>query len=312
MEKFSAHLPVLLEEVIGQLAVVGDGVYVDATFGRGGHSRGILQRLGPGGRLMAMDRDPRAVMAGRELEREDVRFSIEQETFGHLRDFADRHGATGRVSGILLDLGVSSPQLDDAERGFSFQADGPLDMRMNPADQPSAASWLAAAPEREITRVLRQFGEEPAAARIARAVCREREVVPITTTKQLSDLVEGAVGRATPGRKHPATRVFQAIRIHINRELEELEAVLTQALTVLRPAGRLCVISFHSLEDRLVKRFLRDRSRVDPRFARMPRVPASARPVLRLPSPPIHAGAEETKRNPRARSAVLRVAELLA
>lgn len=312
MDQFSGHLPVLLGEVIEQLAVVGDGIYIDATFGRGGHSRGILQRLGSQGRLMAMDRDPQAVLAGRELEREDVRFSIEQGSFGQLRKFADRHGVTGRVAGILLDVGLSSPQLDDADRGFSFQNDGPLDMRMNPADEPSAESWLATAPEREITRVLREFGEEPAAARIARELCLRRQTVPVSRTRQLADLVETIVGRAKPLRKHPATRVFQAIRIRINRELEELAAALEQALGVLGPPGRLCVISFHSLEDRLVKRFLRDHSRVDPRFARLPGVPVSARPSLRLPTGAIHASAEETARNPRARSAVLRVAELLA
>jgi 16S rRNA (cytosine1402-N4)-methyltransferase len=311
MEVLNAHFPVLLGEAIEQLAIVGDGVYVDATFGRGSHSRGILRQLGPQGRLMAIDRDPEAVLAGRELEREDVRFTIEQETFDHLRNFVDRHGAAGRISGILLDLGVSSPQFDDARRGFSFQKDGPLDMRMNPADEPSAASWLATAGEREISGVLRRFGEEPAAAKIAREICRQRETAPLGSTRQLAELVETVAGRTSPG-KHPATRVFQAIRIHINRELEQLESALEQALEVLRPAGRLCVISFHSLEDRLVKRFMRDRSRVDPKFAKLPAIPASARPRLRLPSPPVHPGSAEIARNPRARSAVLRVAELLA
>jgi 16S rRNA (cytosine1402-N4)-methyltransferase len=304
------HVPVLLEEVLRELAIVPDGVYVDATFGRGGHSRGILERLGPGGRLLAMDVDPDAVSSGRALERADPRFAIERESFGQLREFLHRHGAGAGVNGILLDLGVSSPQLQDPARGFSFQAEGPLDMRMDPQRSPDAAQWLNNAAERDIALVLRRCGEEPAARRIARAICERRARRPLLTTTDLANLVE-AVAPGGRGGRHPATRVFQAIRIFINRELEELGAVLGQALQALAPGGRLCVISFHSLEDRLVKRFLRDHSRVSPALSRLPRVPQAARAALKLPCGAIHPGAAELARNPRARSAVLRVAEKL-
>lgn len=305
------HVPVLLDEVLRQLAIAGNGIYVDGTFGRGGHSREILRRLGPGGRLLAMDRDPEAVRVGREMERTDARFTIEKESFGHLQQFLERHGAGGGVNGILLDLGVSSPQLGDARRGFSFQSDGPLDMRMDPQQGLSAADWLGAAPEREIAGVLRRLGEEPAAGKIAREICARRVSAPLKTTRELAALVERIAGPPRSG-KHPATRVFQAIRIHINRELEELDAALNEAPDLLKPGGRLCVISFHSLEDRLVKRTLRDRARVSPALVKLPRVPESARPTLTLPSRAIHPSTAEIQRNPRARSAVLRVAERLA
>jgi 16S rRNA (cytosine1402-N4)-methyltransferase len=305
------HVPVLLDEVLRGLDIRPDGIYVDATFGRGGHSERILQALGRDGRLLAMDRDPEAVMRGRELARADSRFVIQQERFGQLRRFLDRQGASGSVDGILFDLGVSSPQLGSARRGFSFQSEGPLDMRMDPASSPSAAEWLNSAAQGQIAAVLRRFGEEPAAARMARAICERRERRPIETTTDLAEVLAGAVRRA-PGGRHPATKAFQAIRIFINRELEELEAGLAQALEALRIGGRLCVISFHSLEDRITKRFLRDGSRVDPAFARLPAVPDSARPRLRLVGRAIHAGQAEVARNPRARSAVLRVAEKVA
>jgi len=304
------HVPVLLDEVLHGLAVQPDGAYVDATFGRGGHSRVILGALGPRGRLVALDRDPDAVRVGRELAQADSRFAIEQQGFGQLRRVVEAQGLASGVDGILFDLGVSSPQVDTPARGFSFQHEGPLDMRMDPASGPSAADWLNAAEEREIASVLRRLGEEPAAGRIARAICERRLQQPLRTTSDLAALVLSVMPRRGP--RHPATRVFQAIRIYINRELEELEAGLAQALDLLRMGGRLCVISFHSLEDRIAKRFLRDHSRVSPALASLPVVPASARPRLQLVGGAIHAGDAELAANPRARSAVLRVAEKLA
>jgi len=304
------HVPVLRDEVLHGLAVRPEGVYLDATFGRGGHSRMILGALGPCGRLLALDRDPDAVRVGRELAQADSRFAIEQESFGRLRRVVEAQGITSGVDGVLFDLGVSSPQFDTPARGFSFQHEGPLDMRMDPGAGQSAADWLNSAGEREIAGVLRRLGEEPAAGRIARAICTERARQPITTTTGLAELVLSIMPRRGP--RHPATRVFQAIRIFINRELEELEAGLAQALELLATGGRLCVISFHSLEDRIAKRFLRDHSRVSPDFAALPVVPESARPQLRLVGGAIHADAAEVARNPRARSAVLRVAEKVA
>lgn len=295
---------------MAQLAIRADGIYVDGTFGRGGHSRGILDRLGPRGRLFAMDRDPAAVQVGQRLAAKDRRFLIEQERFGQLKQFAARHDVAGNVSGILLDLGVSSPQLEAADRGFSFLLDGPLDMRMDPATSPSAAEWLNHASEKEIATVLFRYGEEKAARRIARALCNRRATRPITHTRELADLIESVVPRR-PGGKHPATRTFQAIRIFINRELEELHDALPQAVDILAPGGRLCVVSFHSLEDRAVKRFLRDNSRVDPALGDLPQVPAAAMPRLRLPSRAIRPGPDEIAVNPRARSATLRVGERL-
>ncbi len=303
-------MPVLLDEVLAQLAIRPDGVYVDATFGRGGHSRAILARLGPGGRLLALDRDPEAVCAGEALAVSDSRFSIMQSTFSRLGAVLTARGLLGSVNGVLLDLGVSSPQLDDPARGFGFRADGPLDMRMDPAGGPSAADWLNAAPEGEIAAVLRRYGEEPAARRVARAICAARARQPLSRTLELAEVVSTVV-RGEPGR-HPATRTFQAIRIFINKELEELRPALEQALSALAPGGRLCVVSFHSLEDRIVKRFMRDHSRVDPRLADLPVVPAAAQPRLSLPTAAIRAGAAERAANPRSRSAVLRVAERLA
>lgn len=304
------HVPVLLEEVRRGLAVRADGLYVDATYGRGGHSRAILAELGSQGRLLAMDRDPEAVVNGRELQLADSRFVIQQESFGALRRFLEMHGAQGGVDGILFDLGVSSPQFDQPARGFSFQADGALDMRMDPTTGPSAAEWLNAVGGRELAQVLRRYGEEPAAARIARAIVERRAIAPILTTSALADLVVATIGRR-PGERHPATRVFQAIRIFINGELEQIEAALSQVRSALRAGGRLCVISFHSLEDRIVKRFMRDGSRVSPELSRLPVVPDSAKPWLRLVGGAQHAGAAEVEHNPRSRSAVLRVAEKL-
>jgi len=306
-----AHVPVLLDEVVRGLAVRPGGTYVDATFGRGGHSGGILARLGPQGRLLAIDRDPEAVVSGREISQKDSRFLIQQESFGMLRRFLEMQGVQGEVDGILFDLGVSSPQLEQPARGFSFQVEGPLDMRMDPATSPSAAQWLDEAGENEIAAIIRRYGEETAAARIARAIVTRRAERPILTTTDLAEVVTLAVGRTRPGR-HPATRVFQAIRMHVNRELEQIRDGLVQARDALRAGGRLCVISFHSLEDRIVKRFMRDCSRVSPALARLPVVPESARPSLRLVGGAIHPGIEECARNPRARSAVLRIAEKLS
>jgi len=243
-----------------------------------------------------------------DLANREPRFTFEQESFGHLQTFIDKHHLSGRVDGILLDLGMSSPQLEDAKRGFSFQSDGPLDMRMDPAQSPTAAEWLNSAPEKDIVRVLFRYGEEKAARSIARAICTQRDEKPITSTRELAELVTGVLGRKFGG-KNPATRTFQALRIFINREIEELDAVLPSTLDALAPGGRLCVISFHSLEDRRVKRFLRDNSRVDPALARLPVVPASAQPGLRLPTRAIRPSESEQDQNPRSRSATLRVGE---
>jgi len=304
------HEPVLLEEVLEHLAIKPDGQYFDGTFGRGGHSQAILDRLGPAGRLYAMDRDPAAVRVGADLAGRDRRFVIEQESFGQLRSYLEKFDVFGKLNGILLDLGVSSPQLDDAQRGFSFQADGPLDMRMDPGVSPSAAEWLNTVPEKEIVRVLFRDGEEKDARRIARAICQYRQDKPIKTTRELAVLIEKVVPRRQGG-KHPATKTFQGIRIHINDELQVLDDTLPVALDALAPGGRLCVISFHSLEDRRVKRFMRNNARVDPALAQLPVVPKSAQPRLRLPARAVRAGADEIARNPRSRSATLRVGERL-
>lgn len=304
------HEPVLLEEVLEHLAIKPDGQYFDGTFGRGGHSQAILDRLGPAGRLYAMDRDPAAVRVGADLAGRDRRFVIEQESFGQLRSYLDKFDVFGKLNGILLDLGVSSPQLDDAQRGFSFQADGPLDMRMDPGVSPNAADWLNTASEKEIVRVLFRDGEEKNARRIARAICQYRQDKPIKTTRELAALIEEIVPRWQSG-KHPATKTFQGIRIHINDELQVLDDTLPVALDALAPGGRLCVISFHSLEDRRVKRFMRNNARVDPSLAQLPVVPESAQPRLRLPVRAVRAGADEITRNPRSRSATLRVAQRL-
>lgn len=306
----SGHVPVLLAPALERLAVRPDGLYVDATFGRGGHSEAILARLGPDGRLIALDRDPDAVACARERFGEDARFRIVKEAFGMLGKVAEEQGVSGEVDGLLFDLGVSSPQLDDPARGFSFQHEGPLDMRMDPTTGESAARWLARADEDEIARSLKVFGEERFARRIARAIVAARKEAPIETTGRLSEVV----GAAVPSRernKHPATRTFQAIRITVNRELEQLEEALEASLQVLAPGGRLCVISFHSLEDRMVKRFMRDHAREDPALAGLPAVPPEARPKLKLVGKQVRAEEAESRGNVRSRSAVLRAAERL-
>lgn len=303
-----AHVPVLLEEAIEGLAIRADGRYLDATFGRGGHSRAILGRLGPAGRLVALDRDPEAVREGRLLAGQDARFTMEQRPFGQLQEFLTEQGLLGRIDGLLLDLGVSSPQLEDAARGFGFRVDGPLDMRMDPGSGRPAADWLNSADESDIARVLWRYGEERGARRIARAICERRSAQPFSGTRELADLVAAITPRRQPGR-HPATLVFQAIRIFINGELEQLEAVLAGVRAALAPGARLCVISFHSLEDRIVKRFMRDAARVDPALAGLPVVPPQAQPWLRLVGRAIRPGSAELLANPRARSAVLRIGE---
>ncbi len=296
-----------MDEVLRLLAIRPDGLYVDGTFGRGGHSRAILRQLGPDGCLLALDRDPAAQAAAAELAARDPRFRFFGERFGRLRELPAFTAVAGQVSGILFDLGVSSPQLEDPARGFSFRHDGPLDMRMDPASGESAAQWLAAADEKEIRGVLQRLGEEREARRVAHAICEARAAAPILRTGQLARII-AAVVRAEPGR-HAATRSFQAIRLHVNRELEELQAGLDAALDALAIGGRLCVISFHSLEDRIVKRSLRDQSRVDPALARLPQVPAALQPRYRLVTRALRPTDAEIAANPRARSAVLRAAE---
>ncbi|MGI9330312.1 MAG: 16S rRNA (cytosine(1402)-N(4))-methyltransferase RsmH [Gammaproteobacteria bacterium] len=303
------HVPVLRDQVLEQLVRRPDGIYLDCTFGRGGHSRAILSRLAKGGRLYALDRDPQAVAVGIELAAEDERFVIGHAPFSDFGAYLDAQGVDC-LDGLLLDLGVSSPQLDDADRGFSFVREGPLDMRMDPGTGLSAAQWLNAAEEREIAQVLRRLGEEKAAGRIARAIGQRRKETAINTTGELAALIEAEVPRR-PGAKHPATRSFQAIRMHINRELDELDAALAQTSDRLCRGGRLCVISFHSLEDRCVKRFMRDHARVDPALSRLPIVPASAQPLFKLPTRALRPTALEIADNARSRSASLRVAERL-
>ena len=305
------HTPVLLDEVLAGLAVRPDGRYCDGTFGRGGHTAAILGALGPAGRVVAIDRDPEAIRAGRQRFAGEPRLTLVQGSFGPLEERVRAAGMDGELDGVLLDLGVSSPQLDEAVRGFSFMQDGPLDMRMDNESGQSAAQWLAKAGEREIADVIRGLGEERFARRIARAVVAARAEAPITRTAELAALVAAAVPTREPG-KHPATRTFQAIRIHVNGELDALESALPQAVRLLAPGGRLCVISFHSLEDRIVKRFIRREEQGDPVYAGLPNVPAHARPRLKRVGGAIMAGEPAVRANPRARSAVLRVAERLA
>lgn len=305
------HTPVLLDEVLVALNVRPDASYVDGTFGRGGHTAAILERLGAQGRVLAIDRDPAAIRAGRERFAGEKRLQLVQGNFGRLLEFVREAGLAGGVAGVLLDLGVSSPQLDEPARGFSFAEDGPLDMRMNDREGPTAADWLARASEQEIARVIHDYGEERYARRIARAIVSARRSRPLRRTLELAQIVAAAVPTREPG-KHPATRTFQAVRIQVNRELEELEAGLAQSLDVLAPGGRLCVISFHSLEDGMVKLFIQRSSSGDPLYAGLPDVPLHARAKLKRIGRAIHPSAAEVARNPRSRSAILRVAERLA
>jgi 16S rRNA (cytosine1402-N4)-methyltransferase len=304
-----SHRAVLMGEAVEGLNVHEDGVYVDCTFGRGGHSRLILSRLGGRGRLVAIDRDPVAVTAGGEIE--DGRFSIMHGTFGELATIAAR-ADVARADGILLDLGVSSPQLDDAARGFSFRHDAPLDMRMDRSRGVSAAEWLARAGESEIREVIKTYGEERFAKQIAAAIVAARARRPVGTTRELAAIVAEAVPTREQ-RQDPATRTFQAVRIHINQELEELSLVLPQCVDLLAPRGRLVVISFHSLEDRVVKRFLREQAQGERLPARLPvRATEIAPPRMKLIGRARRSRPEEVAANPRARSAVMRVAEKCA
>ena len=299
------HQPVLLAEALAALALKPDGTYLDGTYGRGGHSRALLPRLGPTGRLIAIDRDPQAVAAAASLR--DPRFSIHHARFSALAQVLDALGVE-KLDGMLFDLGVSSPQLDAPERGFSFRHDGPLDMRMDPTQGESAAQWLSHAGESEIREVIRDYGEERFAQQIAKAIVAARPVQPLRTTRQLADLVGQAV-RTREARQDPATRTFQALRIFLNQELEDLSLMLPQALRRLATGGRLAVISFHSLEDRIVKQFYARAARppvprgLPLREAEMPA------PLLGLIGKPVRASAQEVAANPRARSAVMRVAE---
>ena len=302
----SAHLPVLFAEVMDGLAVKEDGTYLDGTFGRGGHARGVLQRLGEKGRLLAMDKDPDAIAVAMRMAGADARLSWRRGSFAGLAEWP---ATAGGLDGVLLDLGVSSPQLDVAERGFSFGKDGPLDMRMDPEAGESAADWLARASEKEIADVLWTYGEERQSRRIARAIVARRAGEPVVRTAQLADLIASVMPRGD-SKTHPATRSFQAIRIHINRELADLEAGLDAALSRLKPGGRLAVISFHSLEDRIVKQFMAKHAKAPPASRRMP-VAIAFTPTLRLVGGAQKAGEAELAANPRARSAVLRVAEKL-
>lgn len=305
------HTPVLLEEVLAALDVRKAGRYLDATFGRGGHTAAILQRIGTEGAVVAIDRDPEAIRAGRERFATDERLTLMHGPFSGVAQMVKEMGMVGEFNGVLLDLGVSSPQLDDAARGFSFAQDGPLDMRMNNSTGLTAADWLAKAPEHELARVIRDFGEERFAKRIARGIVQARREQPLTRTLQLADVIADAVPVREPG-KHPATRTFQAIRIQVNNEFGEIETALEGTLTALAPQGRLCAISFHSLEDGIVKRFMQKHSREDPVYAGLPVVPAHAQPKLRRIGRAIHPSAPEIERNPRARSAIMRVAEKVA
>ncbi len=307
-EKFNEHQSVLLAEVIENLAIKPDGVYLDTTFGRGGHAQAILERLGPKGRLLALDKDHEAVAYAQQNFSYDARFSIQQGTFAKLADCVAKHNLLGKISGILFDLGVSSPQLDNPDRGFSFMRDGKLDMRMDVTQGVDAATWLARVDEKELADILWQYGEERFSRRIAKAIVQAREQGPIVTTLQLAEIIKKAHPAWQKG-KHPATRSFQAIRIAVNQELQDLEEGLAQSIDALQVGGRLAVISFHSLEDRVVKHFMQHQEKgkdlpfglpikhvdVEMRFKRLGRA--------------IKPSEQEIAENPRARSAILRIGE---
>ena len=303
------HQTVLLNEAVEALRIKADGTYVDATFGRGGHSRAILSRLGSSGKLIAIDRDPEALASAAEIS--DSRLTATQMEFSRIGRLVAKADLAG-VDGVLLDLGVSSPQLDSAARGFSFRFDGPLDMRMDPGHGETAAEWLAQASEQEIGEVIRRHGEERFAKQIARAIVAARSIGPVDRTRQLAQIVAKAVPTREP-HQDPATRTFQALRIHINQELEELEIALPQCLEMLNEAGRLVVISFHSLADRIVKLYMRTQAQPGALPARLPvRAAELPKPRMKLVGKPIYPSEDEVAANPRARSAVMRVAERVA
>ena len=306
------HKAVLLDEAVASLVHDADGIYMDGTFGRGGHSSLILEHLSPKGRLHAFDKDPLAIAQAQLMMAVDSRLSIEQTSFANMDQTAEQNSCFGQVHGVLLDLGISSPQVDDASRGFSFQHDGPLDMRMNPDAGESAAQWLARADAQEIADVIYHFGEERFSRRMARAVVEHRLQQPITTTKQLANIIAAANPKWEKG-KNPATRAFQGIRIHINQELKDLEIGLQAALETLMPGGRLVVISFHSLEDRIVKRFMREHAKGDSHIPRgLPVTEDQMRRRLKLLGKAQKPSPNEISINPRCRSAVMRVAEKIA
>lgn len=303
------HAPVLLEPALDALKIRADGIYVDGTYGRGGHATAMIERLGKEGQLVVIDRDPQAIADARARLAGDGRVTIRRARFSGLAAVVAELGLSGRVDGLLLDLGVSSPQLDDPERGFSFQHDGPLDMRMDPDAGESAAEWLARADQASIAGVLKDYGEERFARRIARAIVEARESEPIERTGQLAAIVAAAVPGA-PGPRHPATRTFQALRIHVNHELDEIDAALEAGLECLAPGGRFVVISFHSLEDRRVKRFFSAAAKPPPASRRLPAAP-SFTPTAKIVGRMVQADEGEVAANPRARSACMRVAEKL-
>ena len=306
------HTTVLLDEAVDALLVDINGIYIDGTFGRGGHSSLILDRLGGSGKLMAVDRDPAAIEAGKARFRNESRLCFRHSEFSRIGELAGEMGWQAKVSGLLLDLGVSSPQLDAADRGFSFMNDGPLDMRMNPSAGPSASEWLQRVDLEDLVRVLKEYGEERFARRIANAIVERRIHGPIETTKELSQIIDAAIPVRDP-HKHPATRSFQAIRIQVNSELDEVRKVLEDSLALLAIGGRLVVISFHSLEDRLVKRFMRDNSRNRPLPKGIPIMESQQeRPPLKLVGKALRPAPDEISANPRSRSAVMRVAERVA
>ena len=309
VESVRGHTAVLLPQVLTALNIRAGGTYLDATFGRGGHAEAILEKLTLDGRMLCLDRDPVAIAEAKARLGSDSRVTLFLAPFSALEACADAVEPRLKLDGILFDLGVSSPQLDDAERGFSFMQDGPLDMRMS-GEGISAADVVNGASADELVRIFREYGEERFAGRIARAIVTDRQQRPFTRTLELA----GLIARVAPSRerhKHPATRVFQALRIHVNQELAELESALEAAHARLAPAGRLTVISFHSLEDRMVKRFMRRHAQADPMYAGLPDIPPHARPTMRLVGKSIEPDASEIASNPRARSARLRVAERL-
>ncbi len=307
-QKKQTHTPVLVKAVIKGLEIQKDGFYIDGTFGRGGHSKEILKILGKNGALIGIDRDPQAIDELDQIFKDDVRFKLIKENMSEISNIVRERSLTEKVDGVLLDLGVSSPQLDQARRGFSFQKDGPLDMRMDPTKGKSAADWLLKVTERELRSVLFEYGEEKFASRIAKAIIKNRASKPIRTTLDLVDLITEAIPKIH-FKKHPATKTFQAIRIFINDELRQLELAISTSLEVLKKGGRLCVISFHSLEDRIVKRFMRNAAKEAEQYRGMPNVPVEFQPKLRVIGKAVRASIEEINVNVRSRSAVLRVAE---